>query len=404
MGIANVVRHTSAARAMLRQQPAYWSRHAIVGRMPLVVPNATLALFSDLGVTVNDEAIAQPDAFDTWSLSGCTASANSTTDPLGGTAADSIIEDSSNGLHFVSRTATNRQAGVPETWTVYAKAGTRSWMSLGDNSGGSWSWFNLSTGAMGTQAGLTARSIYDAGNGWWRLSVTATGFSGVFSIFLGTADNTFSYQGNGTGNIFLFRAGASCPRASAWGDQTTSANNASQGAGGAQPFITTASNLLPELKFDGTDDTLATAAFARTQPVDTVLGVKFNTIGASAAHDVLESGLTDNTTAFYQDTTPQYLIASGANLAVGANIANGTYAVWRGLFNGASSEMGVNGTVTASGAAGATNGSGWRFGGLAASRWASVSLQMAFEYSRSLSAIETRTLEYWTMHRLGILA
>jgi hypothetical protein len=68
----------------------------------------------------------------------------------------------------------------------------------------------LSTGVLGTvSTGITA-SVQDIGNGWYRFgvtrTVTSTFNSVVFSVFPTTANNTFSYTGDGTSGIFIFGA------------------------------------------------------------------------------------------------------------------------------------------------------------------------------------------------------
>ena len=56
--------------------------------------------------------------------------------------------------------------------SVYAKAGTLDWVSVGPSGGGEGTWFNISTGVQG-EVGLHIidSSIEDIGSGWYRISV-----------------------------------------------------------------------------------------------------------------------------------------------------------------------------------------------------------------------------------------
>jgi hypothetical protein len=69
-------------------------------------------------------------------------------------------------------------------------------------------WFDVSAGIVGTQSGAVGQ-ITNAGNGWWRCSITATGLAFVSSqanIALATADNISVYTGDGTSGIYLWGA------------------------------------------------------------------------------------------------------------------------------------------------------------------------------------------------------
>ena len=63
------------------------------------------------------------------------------------------------------------QSGVVRH-SVYAKAGTLNWISVGPSGGSEGTWFDLTTGEQGEEGYLIIdSSIQSVGNGWWRISV-----------------------------------------------------------------------------------------------------------------------------------------------------------------------------------------------------------------------------------------
>jgi hypothetical protein len=87
--------------------------------------------------------------------------------------------DGTNDAWELTRTATAyarmnqavSQSGV-YAHSIYAKAGTLNWISIGPSGGGEGTWFNLSDGTIGIEGGLIKHSsIESVGNGWYRISV-----------------------------------------------------------------------------------------------------------------------------------------------------------------------------------------------------------------------------------------
>lgn len=87
--------------------------------------------------------------------------------------------DGTNNAWELTRTATAyarmnqavTQSGV-YTHSIYAKAGTLNWISIGPSGGGEGTWFNLSNGTIGVEGSLIKHSsIESIGNGWYRISV-----------------------------------------------------------------------------------------------------------------------------------------------------------------------------------------------------------------------------------------
>ena len=140
-----------------------------------------------------------------WSKFRSSVTANAVVAPDGTTTADLLAEDATaSNTHGLSRTVTV-VSGETYTFSVYLKAGTRSWVAL-DIGGGVY--FDASTGAFGTTASGYTTSATPAGNGWYRVAITrAASSTSIFpTIELATADNAKSYTGDGTSGIFIWGA------------------------------------------------------------------------------------------------------------------------------------------------------------------------------------------------------
>jgi hypothetical protein len=149
----------------------------------------------------------------TWSKTNMTITANAVTSPDGTVNADAFVEDTATSTHLTSQAVTIADS---TTFTVscYVKAAGRSWIAVAavDKAGtANRIWFNVSTEAQGTTNGtVLGFSAVNAGNGWYRIVVSAssaTGGSGAsIRINAGSADNTASYTGNGTASFYLYGA------------------------------------------------------------------------------------------------------------------------------------------------------------------------------------------------------
>jgi hypothetical protein len=146
-----------------------------------------------------------------WNKANSSISGTLFTAPDATTTANSLIESSATGLHYVQQFSPTLVSGNTYTISVYLKAGTRTWGYIGLPSGvfgATSAYFNLSTGAVGTVVGGTA-AITSVGSGWYRCSITkaaTAGAGGNILIATATADNTVSYTGDGTSNILVWGA------------------------------------------------------------------------------------------------------------------------------------------------------------------------------------------------------
>jgi hypothetical protein len=129
-----------------------------------------------------------------WFKYQATITSNSTTSPDGYTNADTIADSAVNDVHI----AYQNTAFTAGSYTVscYAKANTLSHAFLQIYDGANFyasGIFNLTNG---TVSG--AGSITSAGNGWYRLSLTATVATGAGYSYVGTSNgSSVSYAGSG---------------------------------------------------------------------------------------------------------------------------------------------------------------------------------------------------------------
>ena len=155
----------------------------------------------------------------TWTKQTVTATiSGSVTDPSGGTNGNTITESATTAYHnFYDYPALI--TGQAITGSIYLKANTRTFAlvclsgpAFGGSSNGAI--INLSTGAVGNSFGTySSIAVSNAGNGWYRVSVTATTSAtnnGSLQVILATADSSvfanLSYAGDGTSGIYAWGA------------------------------------------------------------------------------------------------------------------------------------------------------------------------------------------------------
>jgi hypothetical protein len=137
-----------------------------------------------------------------WTKTLATAATTvATTDPTGGSNAY-IITATGTGASGVSQTFSNSNGTY--TLSVYAKAGTSTWLRLYTTSSAPYyAWFDLTNGVLGTvQSGVTA-TITSVGNGWYRCSITGVS-NNAFGVRLALSDNST----NATNGTYLYIYGA----------------------------------------------------------------------------------------------------------------------------------------------------------------------------------------------------
>jgi hypothetical protein len=197
-----------------------------------------------------------------WTKTNATAAnTTATTDPLGGTTADTLLETAANGAHFCVQSVTTVAASY--AYAIYIKANGRTRIAIAGSSvlGGNLGngvFFDIGTGQYISGATGTP-SITDAGNGWWLVKYTwtasaATGNLGVYLVDTGT--NT-SYAGDPTKGVYL------------WGADLRPASQATGLIGPTYQRVVDAATydtagFLPYLQFDGIDDSMSTGSIDAT--------------------------------------------------------------------------------------------------------------------------------------------
>jgi len=141
-----------------------------------------------------------------WSQLNSSIVSNFLTSPNGTLTADKIVESNAAGFHGPFQLLSGN-VGTTYTYSVYLKAAERTWALVWFDADGAGAYFNLSNGSLGTvSSGVTASSI-NAGNGWYRCSITKTISTAANArIFLANGNNVVSYTGDGTSGIYAWGA------------------------------------------------------------------------------------------------------------------------------------------------------------------------------------------------------
>lgn len=136
-------------------------------------------------VTVSTNLLTYSEQMDNaaWTKAAVTAAAGTFVAPDGTASADKVVETATTAAHTLSETSTV-VAGSLLTASVYLKQGERSYAQLSIDDGtsnGLFANFNLTLGtidtasaARGTGTVTAAASITNAGNGWWKCTVSGT--------------------------------------------------------------------------------------------------------------------------------------------------------------------------------------------------------------------------------------
>lgn len=171
-----------------------------------------------------------------WTKSNSTATTTTaTTDPRGGTTAEKIVPNAGTTTGIIyNTTGVAITSGSIYTTSVYIKAAELGFAYVCGNVRGSSTTtavcVNLSNGSTSNAGANGTYTVTNAGNGWWRVTVTATASTtaGYLEVSpLAAAGVYGSYTGNGTSGIYIW--GAQLEQSSTVGEYvptTTTLNSA----------------------------------------------------------------------------------------------------------------------------------------------------------------------------------
>lgn len=148
-----------------------------------------------------------------WQKGNCTIVTNTALAPDGTTTAEKIVENSTTNQHYVFKII-SVTSGVSYTISVFAKAAERSELFLSFSTlNGAFeaasAHFNLTSGVIRSTVGGCSPVIENAGNGWFRCSISKTATASASSIINCAAlsnGSTFFYTGDGTSGIYIWGA------------------------------------------------------------------------------------------------------------------------------------------------------------------------------------------------------
>ncbi len=149
-----------------------------------------------------------------WTKNDLTVTANSTTSPDGYANADKLVASASASAKYTFQILSVSNS-VAYTSSAYFKAAeyTYAFFRLGGVTGNPYVIYNLATQAVVATSGLTTSTITSVGNGWYRVTATATQTSTTLAPVLMvipstgytlTVDNLPQFTGDGTSGGFIW--------------------------------------------------------------------------------------------------------------------------------------------------------------------------------------------------------
>jgi hypothetical protein len=145
-----------------------------------------------------------------WLITGGTVTYNDIAAPNATMSADKFTDSATYEHHYVMQSVAfaGGASGKQFTFSMYAKAGTVSWLQFyaPDN----WVNFNLSTGVIGQKSAGATATITPVGNGWYRCSITYTSGEASPSAYAllkdGDVAGVMSWLATGTGTMYFWGA------------------------------------------------------------------------------------------------------------------------------------------------------------------------------------------------------
>jgi hypothetical protein len=138
--------------------------------------------------------------FTGWTFSQASVVSSAVISPANDLTTTKLLENTATAQHLV-RKSISVTSGTSYTVSIYAQKAERDWLYIvgGGNAGAPSAYFDLTNGVVGTVGSGTVATISDAGNGFYRCTIskaaTVTG-SALFSFAPATGNGGASYAGN----------------------------------------------------------------------------------------------------------------------------------------------------------------------------------------------------------------
>ena len=165
--------------------------------------------------TTRTNLLVRSEEFDnaSWTKTRSSITANAITAPDGTLTGDKLIDSTdASASHFISQSI-SFVSGTTYTVSIFAKQDEIRYLRLGFNATPFGTtqivFFDLLNGVISSNPNALAASITDAGNGWWRLAVTATATataSDLILISLSSNGTSISFTGTGTNGLYIWGA------------------------------------------------------------------------------------------------------------------------------------------------------------------------------------------------------
>jgi len=152
-----------------------------------------------------------------WTKTRTTVTANTTRAPDGTLTADKLVEDSTSSNNHVMQQYKTPDGSSDYCFSVYAKAGERTWLRMNIATTGFTDEtnvdFDLTNGVIGTSPGAQGSpsnyGIEDVGGGWYRCYISQESnlaSSTPCTFYLCDTEGNESYNGDGSSGLYLWNA------------------------------------------------------------------------------------------------------------------------------------------------------------------------------------------------------